>query len=138
MSHEIIAISYSTGKKISEITLEASDQGKAWLFYESLGCSKYNSGFSGNGKNTILTQYELAVSLSRFYYLRGESDQEIIEHITASKPFQKYCRVLSKILKSVGLSPKSSITKMDINKNYDIELFLISLQNIGDIMIFFG
>jgi hypothetical protein len=138
MSHEIIAISYSTGKKISEITLEASDQGKSWLFYESLGCSGYNLGFTGNGKNTILTQNELNISLSKFYYLRGESKQEIIEHITASKPFQRYCKLLSKILKSVGINPKSPIITMDINKNNDIELFLVSLQNIGDIIIFFG
>ena len=138
MSHEIIAISNSTGKKISEIIFEASDQGKSWLFYESLGCSGYNAGISGNGKSATLTQDELKISLSKFYYLRGEAEHDVLNHIKESKPFQRYCKIISGILKNVGINPKSSIIRMDINKNNDIELFLISLQNIGNIIIFFG
>ena len=138
MSHEIIAISSSTGKKISEIILESSDQGKSWLFYESLGCSSYNSGFCGNGNNITISENSLKISLSKFYYLRGESENEIEDHVTSSKPFKRYLVMLSKILNSVGISPKCNQTSIDIKINNDIESFLLALQDSGDVIIFFG
>lgn len=138
MSHEIIAISKSTGKKISEILLKSSDQGRSWLLYESLGCVAYNSGFCGNGKQKIISENKLKISLSKFYYLIGEPECEIENSILSSIPYKRYLAILSKILVTTGINPKGVGTCLDIKKNNDIESFLISLQDKNDVIIFFG
>lgn len=139
MSHDIIAKCRKSGERISSITISAHNQGKSWLLYESLNCTQFNSGVSGNGKSVILSENELKVSICKLNYLRGEPEDDLFHTVDASFPCRKARGIFSKVLSSIGgFNSKEHIRiKIDKESFDDIEKFLSELQNRGEILIHF-
>jgi hypothetical protein len=58
-------------------TIGAFNQSKSWILYESLDCSEFNNGVSGNGGSKTVTESAIKISLSKFKYLSGESEDDL-------------------------------------------------------------
>lgn len=137
MAHDVIARYKNSGERICHITIESHDQGDSWILYESLNCSKFNSGVSGNGCSAFFSEDELKISLSKFNYLSGEPIDELTHTINTSAPCKKARNIFSRVLSSIGIRGSHNKTNTNINSFNEIEKFLISIQNKGDVIIDF-
>lgn len=140
MSHDIIAKCKRSGERISFISIGAFNQGKSWILYESLNCSVFNSGVSGNGGCIVLSQDHLKISFSKFNYLKGESNDNIKFTIESSPPCKTTRSIFDRVLRVIGARPKQNDIKIDLNTESldDIERFIGDLQGKGDVLIQFA
>ena len=139
MSHDITAISQATGEKISFITIGPLSQGKSWILYESLDCNDFNYGLCGSGNSKLIHECQIKISLSKFRYLCGESDDDVIDIVSSSPQCKSSVSVLKSILMSIGkrFYREDVKLKCDEESLLDVERFLLSIQNNGDIFIKF-
>lgn len=139
MSHDITARSKKTGRKISSISIKAFNQFKSWILYESLDCSKYNAGVSGNGGSKTLLPQNLELAFLKFKYLSGEPEDKIKFEISLSKPFISASSILNDILISSGYEYIGSEIKIDFDEEalFDVERFLSGIIGSEEIIIDF-
>lgn len=139
MSHDITARSKKTGRKISSISIKAFNQFKSWILYESLDCSKYNAGVSGNGGSKTLLAQNLELAFLKFKYLSGEPEDKIKFEISLSKPFISASSILNDILISSGYEYIDSEIKIDFDEEalFDVERFLSGIIGSEEIIIDF-
>ena len=140
MAHDIIAKCKRSGERISFISIGAFNQGKSWILYESLNCSDFNSGVSGNGGCIVLSEDQLKISLSKFNYLKGEPVDDIRYTVESSPPCKNTRGIFSRVLRAIG----SKSRQEDIRINFDtkdlddVERFIGDLQGRGEILIQFA
>ena len=139
MSHDIIAISKKSGEIISKISISPFDYCKSWILYESLNCDKFNKGVNGNGKEKVLKEKELRVALSKFKYLLGEDENEVINKIKSTAPFKLTVNILKNILRYIKQEEikEEQIPIFNRDKLLCIEKFLMELQDKGTIILVF-
>ena len=137
MAHDIIAKCKRSGERISFISIGAFNQGKSWILYESLNCSDFNSGVSGNGGCIVLSEDQLKISLSKFNYLKGEPIDDIRYSVESSPPCKNTRGIFSRVLRAIGTKSRQE----DIRINFDtkdlddVERFIGDLQGRGEILI---
>lgn len=140
MAHDIIARCKKSGERISFISIGAFNQGKSWILYESLNCSDFNSGVSGNGGCIVLSEDQLKISLSKFNYLKGEPIDDIRYSVESSPPCKNTRGIFSRVLRAIGTKSRQE----DIRINFDtkdlddVERFIGDLQGRGEILIQFA
>ena len=140
MAHDIIAKCKRSGERISFISIGAFNQGKSWILYESLNCSDFNSGVSGNGGCIVLSEDEVKISLSKFNYLKGEPIDDIRYSVESSPPCKNTRGIFSRVLRAIGTKSRQE----DIRINFDtkdlddVERFIGDLQGRGEILIQFA
>lgn len=140
MAHDIIAKCKRSGERISFISIGAFNQGKSWILYESLNCSDFNSGVSGNGGCIVLSEDQLKISLSKFNYLKGEPIDDIRYSVESSPPCKNTRGIFSRVLRAIGTKSRQE----DIRINFDtkdlddVERFIGDLQGRGEILIQFA
>lgn len=139
MSHDITARVKSTGKKISYINIGAFNQSKSWILYESLNCSDFNAGVSGNGGSKTIMESDIKISLSKFKYLSGEPADQMESTVGSSEPCVSASIILRKILSSLGSKPNKEDIRINLDKESlgDVERFLTEIQDSGEIVIDF-
>lgn len=139
MGHDITATSKSSGERLSCITIGAFNQSKSWILYESLDCTEFNNGVSGNGGSKTVTESAIKISLSKFKYLSGESEDDFNNSVSESKPCKSAALVLKKVMRSIGnkLSGDEIKTIPDSDSLKDVERFLTEIQGSGEIVIDF-
>jgi hypothetical protein len=139
LSHDITARVKSTGEKISYINIGAFNQSKSWILYESLNCSEFNAGVSGNGGSKTVLENEAKISLSKFKYLSGEPIDEMESEIGSSEPCISASIILKNVLESLGSKPSGEDvrTRPDEESMRDVERFLNEIQGSGEIVIDF-
>ena len=139
LSHDITARVKSTGEKISYINIGAFNQSKSWILYESLNCSEFNAGVSGNGGSKTVLETDIKISLSKFKYLSGEPIHEMELEIGSSKPCISASDILKKVLRSIGAKPVGEDVRISPDKESmkDVERFLTEIQGSGEIVIDF-
>lgn len=139
MAHDIIARCKRSGERISFISIGASNQGKSWILYESLNCSEFNSGVSGNGGSIVLSEDQLRISLSKFNYLKGEPEDDITYTIESSPPCKNargiFCRVIRALGAKHGVGDIKTV--LDPDSLLDIERFIGALQGRGEVLLQF-
>lgn len=140
MSHDITAFSKNSGEKIASLSIGAFNQGKSWIFYESLNCNEYNSGVSGSGSSKIFSEKMLKTSISKFRYLLGEPENELYYIVKDSGPCKSATRLLNRVLRSIGARPSSGDLKISLDRDSaeDVERFLIEIQDSGDVIVEFN
>ena len=140
MAHDIIAKCKRSGERISFISIGAFNQGKSWILNESLNCSDFNSGVSGNGGCIVLSEDQLKISLSKFNYLKGEPIDDIRYSVESSPPCKNTRGIFSRVLRAIGTKSRQE----DIRINFDtkdlddVERFIGDLQGRGEILIQFA
>jgi len=140
LAHDIIAKCKRSGERISFISIGAFNQGKSWILYESLNCSDFNSGVSGNGGCIVLSEDQLKISLSKFNYLKGEPIDDIRYSVESSPPCKNTKGIFSRVLRAIGTKSRQE----DIRINFDtkdlddVERFIGDLQGRGEILIQFA
>jgi hypothetical protein len=139
LSHDITATSRTTGERLSYINIGAFNQSKSWILYESLNCSEFNAGVSGNGGSKIILENDVKISLSKFKYLVGEPVDEMESAVASSKPCTSASGILRKVLKALGSKPSGEDvrTRLDPESLGDVERFLTEIQGSGEIVIDF-
>lgn len=139
MSHDITARVKSTGKKISYINIGAFNQSKSWILYESLNCSDFNAGVSGNGGFKTITESDIKISLSKFRYLSGEPADQMESTVVSSDPCVSASIILRKVLRSLGSKPDKEDIRINLDNESlnDVERFLTEIQDSGEIVINF-
>jgi hypothetical protein len=139
LSHDITARVKSTGEKISYINIGAFNQSKSWILYESLNCSEFNAGVSGNGGSKTVLESEVKISLSKFKYLSGEPIDQMESTIGSSKPCVSASGILKNVLSSLGSNPSWEDVRItpDEESMRDVERFLTEIQGSGEIVIDF-
>lgn len=139
MSHDITARAKSTGKKISYINIGAFNQSKSWILYESLNCSDFNAGVSGNGGSKTIVESDIKISLSKFKYLLGEPADQVESTVVSSDPCVSASVILRNVLKSLGSKPGKEDIRINLDKESlcDVERFLTEIQDSGEIVIDF-
>lgn len=139
MSHDITARSKLTGERISYITIKAFNQSKSWILYESLNCTEFNSGVSGNGRSKSFFESDVKMSISKFKYLIGEPEKEIEFAVSSSKPCISASLVIKNVLRSIGSKNKDEDVKIGMDKESldDVHRFLNEIQESGEIVIDF-
>jgi hypothetical protein len=139
LSHDITATSRTTGERLSYISIGAFNQSKSWILYESLNCSEFNAGVSGNGGSKIILEDDIRISLSKFKYLAGEPVDEMEGTIASSKPCTSASGILKKVLKALGAKPSGEDVKINLDSESlkDVERFLTEIQASGEIVIDF-
>lgn len=139
LSHDITARVKSTGKKISYINIGAFNQSKSWILYESLNCSDFNAGVSGNGGSKTILESDIKISLSKFKYLSGEPADLMESTVISSEPCVSASVILRKVLRSLGSKPNKDDIRINLDKESlrDVERFLTEIQGSGEIVINF-
>ena len=140
MAHDIIAKCKRSGERISFISIGAFNQGKSWILYESLNCSDFNSGVSGNGGCIVLSEDELKISLSKFNYLKGEPVDDIRYTVESSPPCKNTRGIFNSVLKAIGSKSRQEDIRINLDTEAlsDVQRFLESLQGNGDVVIQFA
>lgn len=140
MAHDIIAKCKRSGERISFISIGAFHQGKSWILYESLNCSDFNSGVSGNGGCIVLSENELKISLSKFNYLKGEPVDDIRYTVESSPPCKNTRGIFNRVLKAIGSKSRQEDIRINLDTEAlsDVQRFLESVQGNGDVVIQFA
>lgn len=140
MAHDIIAKCKKSGERISFISIGAFNQGKSWILYESLNCSDFNSGVSGNGGCIVLSEDQLKISLSKFNYLKGEPVDDIRYTVESSPPCKNTRGIFSRVLRAIGSKSRQEDIRINLDTEAldDVERFIGALQGKGEVLIQFA